>query len=76
MGWILMQPANDDESKKAAENLRVTGKNLFELSKNDARLQPIAFGSRSCSDNERSFHSFTGAAACGRWAIGQNRKFV
>ena len=32
MGWILMQPADDDESIKAAQHLRKTGIFLFDLS--------------------------------------------
>ena len=70
MGWILMQPADDKESIAASEKLRNTGEYSFDLSKNGARLKPIAFGSRGCQDNERNFHSFTGEGACGRWAIG------
>ena len=76
MGWILMQPVDDKESIKAMEKLASTGIYLFDLSKNGARLKSIAFGSRSCIINEKYFHSFTGEAACGRWAIGQNRRFL
>ena len=76
MGWILMQPAGDGVSVQAAQHLLDTGICLFELSKHGARLQPIAFGSRSCNENERNFHSFTGEGCCGRWAITQNRKFL
>lgn len=76
MGWILMQPADDEESKIAMDHLQVTGNCLFDLSLKGARLKPVVFGSRSCSGNEHNFHSFTGEAACGRWAIGQNRKYL
>ena len=76
MGWILMQPADDEESKIAMAHLRRTGECLFDLSLKGARLKPVAFGSRSCNENERNFHSFTGEAACGCWAIGQNRKYL
>ena len=76
MGWILMQPADDDESVKATEKLINEGICMFDLSKGGARLKPVAFGSRSCNPNEKNFHSFTGEAACGRWAIGQNRRFL
>ena len=48
-----MQPANDDESVKAAQHLRKTGIFLFDLSLQGARLKPIAFGSRSCNPNEK-----------------------
>ena len=70
-----MQPADDDESVKATDKLLNEGICLSDLSKSGARLKPIAFGSRSCNLNEKIFHSFTGEAACGRWAIDQNRRF-
>ena len=76
MGWILMQPADDEESVKATTTLIKTGICLFDISKNGARLKPIAFGSHSCNSNEKNLHSFTGEAACGRWEIGQNRRFL
>ena len=76
MGWILMQPADDEESMKASRILMDTGEYLFDLSKNGARLKPIAFRSRSCTLAEKNFHSFTGEIASGRWSIGQNRKYL
>ena len=76
MGWILMQPADDEESLKATKLLKETGECKFDLSMNGARLKPIFFGSRSCNEMERKYHSFTGEGACGRWAIGQNRKYL
>ena len=76
MGWILMQPNDDNESIAATKLLRDTGECKFELTKNGARLKPIAFGSRACRDNEVNFHSFTGEAASGRWAISQNRNYL
>ena len=71
-----MQPADNKESIKATKTLASTGVCLFDLSKNDARFKPIAFGSRSCTVNEKCLHSFTGEAACGRWAIVQNKRFL
>ena len=76
MGWILMQPANDDDSRTAMETLKETGECLFNLTTSGPRLQAVAYGSRSCTDMEKLFHSFVGEAACGRWAIGQNRRFL
>ena len=76
MGWILMQPSNENETQAASKQLLVSGEYLFDLSKQGARLQPIAFGSRSCTLVERRFHSFTGKAASGRWSIEQNRKYL
>ena len=52
MNWILMQPATENELAKAKAHLAAAGICLFELSKNGARLKPIAFGSRSCNDND------------------------
>ena len=76
MGWILMQPANNNESQAASKKLLALGECLFDLSKHGARLKPIAFGSRSCTLVERHFHSFTGEAASGRWSIEKNRKYL
>ena len=76
IGWILIQPSDDNKSIKAVAHLRITGECLFELSNNGSRLKAIEFSSRSCNDNERNFHSFTGEGACGCWAIGQNRKYL
>ena len=76
MGWIFIQPADDDESAKATKKLLQTGVCLFNSSKNGARLKPVVFGSRSCNVNEKSFHSFTGEVVCDRWAIVQNRRLL
>ena len=56
--------------------IRCTGKCLFDLSLKGAQLKLIEFGSRSCNENERNLHSFTGEAACGCWTIDQNRKYL
>jgi len=76
MGWILMQPDNSDASKAALALLRSEGICQFDLTMNGARLRPIRFGSRSCTERECHYHSFVGEAGCGRWAISQNRKFL
>ena len=76
MGWILMQPVDDEKSTRAATTLKETGKCLFDLTKNGARLKPVAFGLQGCNTNEVNFHSFTGEGAYGRWAIIQNRKYL
>ena len=76
MGWILMQPADDEESIKATKLLRETGECLFDLTRGGARLRPTGFGSRCCVPKEKKYHSFVGEAACGRWAISQNRRFL
>ena len=62
-----MQPADDEEeSIEAALHLQKTGNCTFDLSLHGARLKPIAFGSRSCNENENNFHSFTREGACER----------
>ena len=48
MGWIMMQPADDVESLKATKLLLKTGKFLFDLICNGARLHPTGFGSKCC----------------------------
>ena len=66
MGWIHMQPYDDEVSTRAAELLLSGGTCQFDLTPNSARLRPIAFGSRSCNPMESKLHSFVGKAACGR----------
>jgi len=76
MGWIMMQPADDAESTAATTLLLKTGECKFDLTKGGARLRPTGFGSRCCLPQERKYHSFVGEAACGRWAISQNRRYL
>ena len=76
MGWIMMQPANNAESIRATEILRKTRECLFGLTRNVARFRPTGFGFRCCLEQENKYHSFVGEAACGCWAIGQNRRFL
>jgi hypothetical protein len=76
MGWILMQPDDSPVSVRALQRLRTDGICDFDITMNGARLRPVRFGSRKCTDREHHFHSFVGEAACGRWAISQNRKFL
>ena len=74
MAWILMQPAGDKQSQSAAETLRKTGECTFDKTKTGARLLPISYGSRACTEIEKHYHSFVGEVAAGRWGISQNRK--
>ena len=76
MGWILIQPADDVESERATKIMLDTGEFLFDLYKDVARLKPIQFGSRSCTDFERKYHLFVGEASARRWAIPQNRHYL
>ena len=76
MGFILTQTANDDISKEVSIHLLKTGECLFDVTKSGARLQPIIFGSRCCTGQERSYHSLVGESACGHWAISKNGKYL
>jgi hypothetical protein len=76
MGWILMQPDDFPASVQALHRLHTDGICDFDITMTGARLRPVRFGSRKCTDREHHFHSFVGEAACGRWAISQNRKFL
>ena len=76
MGWILMQPGNDVESERATKTLLKSRECLFAICKDGARLRPIQFGSRSCTDFEHKYHSFVGETAAGRWDISQNRYYL
>ena len=76
MGFILMQPADDDASRAALETLRTTGVVEFDTLMSGGRLQPVRFGSRRCSDRESHFHSFTGEIAAFRWAIAILRVYL
>ena len=71
-----MQASSDPDAQSALKLLKTTGECKFDLTIGGARLQPVAFGSRACTLMEAKLHSFTGEAACGRWAIGQNRRYL
>lgn len=49
---------------------------MFDELMSGARLRPVRFGSRRCTDREHHFHSFVGEAVAGRWAIGQCRRYL
>ena len=76
MGFILMQPANDDTAAAALHLLQTTDDVPFDQFMDAGRLQPIRFGSRRCLDNEQHYHSFTGEVSSGRWAFNANRRFL
>ena len=76
MGWILIQPNNDAELAAATDLLRTIGECTFEFTKICARLKLVALGSRPCHENKINFHSFTGEASSGRWAISQNKSYL
>ena len=76
MSFIVMQPADDEASRVALALLTDGGPNRFDELMSGVRLRPIRFGSCRCSEREQHFHSFVGEAVAGRWAIGQNRKYI
>ena len=47
MGFILMQPTNDEVSTKATVHLLKSGECLFDVTKSGLRLQDVLFWSRS-----------------------------
>ena len=59
MIWILTQPDDDKESHQSEKSIIKNGEYKFDLTKHGAKLQPICFGYRACTDTERNFHSFT-----------------
>ena len=56
----MIQPAIDKEYHHVSAVLKDSGTCLFNLSPHGAQLQPILFGSRSCTDFERKYRSFVG----------------
>ena len=72
MVWILTQPADEKESNKSAKKLVATGECNFDMEKNVARLRPVSYGLRSCTDIEKKIHSFVGGSAAGCWGFSQN----
>ena len=76
MGYILMQPANDDVSRKATVKLLESGDCLFDLKKLGARLQAVFYDSRCCTDLEKQYNCFLREGSCGQWDISKNRKYL
>lgn len=76
MGYVLMQPDTSSLADTIINHWDDIAAGQLETSLNGARLRPIVFGSRRCTTKECHFHSFAGEAACGRWAIGQLRKYL
>jgi hypothetical protein len=76
-GSILMQPDSSSPAfVAAAKRLVEDGICNFNLTLKGARLRPVYFDSRKCTEQERHFHSFVGEAACGRWGISKNKKYL
>ena len=77
MGAVLLQADPADEQATNAEARELAGgKCEFDKTKSGLRLRPIAFLDRTNTPGEHSYHSFTGEAAAGRWAIGKFKKYL
>ena len=76
MGYILMQPDNGVMASAATQKLITTGECDFDLSFSGARLRPILFNSRSCSNTEKHYLVFVGEIACGRWSIRMEKRYL
>ncbi len=76
MGAVLCQP-EDTHAAKAAEQEEINGgKCQFDTTLSGLRLRPIAFLDRVNSPAEKSYHSYVGKAATGRWAMGKFKKYL
>ena len=76
MGAVLCQP-EDTPAAKAAEQEEINGRKCqFDITLSGLRLRPIAFLDRVNSPAEKSYHSYVGEAATGRWAMGKFKKYL
>jgi hypothetical protein len=71
-----MQPDDSPASVAATTRLLEDGIWDFDTTMGGARLRPIRFDSRKCTEQERHFHFFVGETTCGRWAISKHKKFL
>ena len=70
MAAVLLQAdPTDTEATKAEQAEQNGGPCVFDKSTHKLRLRPLAFASRRCTEQEGIYHSFTGEAATGVWAI-------
>ena len=74
--FILMQPANDEHSRRASEKLVKTGTCNFDTKLDGPRLQAICSGMRSSTSTDAHYHSFVGECAALRWAISKNKIYL
>ena len=71
-----MKPDNSLDSLAAIKHLTATDECLFDISLDGPRLRPVLFRSRANMSYERSYHSFVGEVAYGRWSIATCRKYL
>ena len=67
--FILMQPANDEESRIASQKLISTGVCDFVIKLSGS-------GMRSCTDTEAHYHGFVVECAALRWEISKNKIYL
>ncbi len=76
---MLAQADPEDADVLAAEQAEALGGPcMFERTIGDTRfrLRPVIMISRNCTERERSYHSYTGEACAGHWAMNKLRRFL
>ena len=75
-GFVLLQPGNDEDSRKAEQDYR-DGKG-FSFMKKDSKaiLRPVCFGACRTRVNEVRLHSHLGEGFSGDYAINKCRQYV
>ena len=79
MGGVLLQADPASHEALRAEQIEIAGgPSPFdrEVSNKQFRLLPIAMISRTCTKAEESYHSFTGEACTGIWAMEKFRPYL
>jgi hypothetical protein len=76
VGVILLQPDNSDASIEALAAMERGEPCTFDKSLTGARLRPVLFLARKCSEIEQHYHSMVGEAMCGRWSISKLRYYL
>ena len=76
MGTVLCQADPSAENLDAEIREAAGEKCHFDRTKAGPRLRPVIFLDRKTTPAERSYHSYVGEAATGRWAIGKFRKYL
>jgi hypothetical protein len=76
MGYIVLQPTNEEAGKMCIEAIEKKDMESFDKMISECKLHPVRFGSRRCTEPESHLHSFTGEIASGRWSIAANKKFL
>ena len=79
MGGVLLQADPESEDALRAEQLETKGgPSVFDKDTTTKafRLLPVAMISRTCTPTEQSYHSFTGEACTGIWAMEKFRVYL